>query len=95
MFDKFSFRFNPFRVVLLISMLVAPSQIAQAQQMAIAVKKGTFNYLRVAPNHRAQIIRKLRQGTEFEVIGETGNYFNLRLADGMTGWLHYSNVRFK
>ena len=67
---------------------------AAPARMAEAAHKGTFNYLRVGPDHRARIIEKMPQGTRFEVVGAQGDYFAVILADGTRGWTAGANVRF-
>ena len=67
---------------------------AQQGQMAVAAHKGTFNYLRVAPNNHAHIIEKMPQGTRLEVVGQQGDYYAVILADNTRGWTFKTNVRF-
>lgn len=79
--------------VLLALCIGAEAQIRAVQQ-AVAVKRGTFNWVRVAPEHHATVIEKVRQGTQFGVDGEDKAYYHVLLPDGVTGWLSKSNVRF-
>ena len=79
---------------LLLSLAGATASAQQAYS-AVAVKKGTFNWVRVAPEHHAHILEKVRQGTLFTVVGKSGAYYAVILPDGVHGWLHESNVRFQ
>lgn len=76
--------------------LVSAGTPASAQQarMAVAAHKGTFNYLRDAPDRSSHIIEKMRQGTRFEVVGLQRDYYAVILADGTRGWTYITNVRF-
>ena len=81
---------------LVISSLAAVCTSAAAQQvrMAEAAHRGTFNYLRAAPDEHSQIIEKMRHGTRFEVVGEQNGYYAVILEDGTQGWTAHQNVHF-
>jgi hypothetical protein len=68
--------------------------LAQQVRMAEAAHKGTFNYLRVAPDTHSHMIMKMRQGTRFEVTGKQGDFYSVILADGTRGWTFDTNVHF-
>ncbi len=68
--------------------------LAQQARMAVAAHKGTFNYLRTAPDNHSHILEKMRQGTQLEVVGMQGDYYAVVLADGTHGWTYRTNVRF-
>lgn len=72
---------------------VGPTR-AENAHMGVAVHKGTYNYLRVAPNRNCHIIMKMRQGTEFQVVGFQDGYYAVILQDGTRGWTAAVNVRF-
>ena len=74
--------------------LLCGGAFAQQAYRAAAVKKGTFNWVRIAADHHARVLEKVRQGTEFSVVGKSGAYYAVILPDGVHGWLHESNVRF-
>ena len=82
-------------VAIFLLLLSCCSAFAQQSYQAVAVKQGTFNWVRVAPDHRARILEKIRQGSEFTVVGKSGEYYAVVLPDGVHGWLHESNVRFE
>ncbi len=50
--------------------------------------------LRTRPSSRdGQRIRQMAEGTLFEVIGQQGVWYNVRLRDGTTGWAHSNWIR--
>ena len=67
---------------------------AQQARMAVAAHKGMFNYLRTGPSNHARILEKMPQGTQLEVVGQSGDYYAVILADGTRGWTYVTNVRF-
>ncbi len=68
--------------------------LAQQERTAVAAHKGTFNYLRDAPNRHSRIMEKMPQGTQMEVVGQSGDYYAVILVDGTRGWTYVTNVRF-
>lgn len=70
------------------------SVLAQQARMGVAAHRGTFNYLRDAPNRHSRIMEKMPQGTQMEVIGIQDDYYAVTLADGTHGWTYKTNVRF-
>ena len=72
----------------------ATGALAQQTRMGVAAHKGTFNYLRDAPNRHSRIMEKMPQGTQMGVVGQSGEYYAVILADGTRGWTYVGNVRF-
>jgi uncharacterized protein YgiM (DUF1202 family) len=49
--------------------------------------------IRAAPTIESEIIAVVKKGTKLEKLGESGNWFNVRLASGKVGYIHKSLIR--
>jgi uncharacterized protein YgiM (DUF1202 family) len=77
-----------------LSLVGSLSALAQQARMGVAAHKGTFNYLRTGPNTHTKILEKMPQGTQMEIVGQSGDYYAVVLADGTHGWTYITNIRF-
>ena len=74
----------------------APSEnlapAAQAAKTLIIVKPAS---IRSGPSTKSKILATLKKGTKVESLGKSGDWFNVKLSTGVTGWVFKSLVTEK
>jgi len=55
--------------------------------------EGEENVVRSGPGEGFAIVGVYRQGKEFPIIAKSGEWFDIRLSDNRTGWIHSSLVK--
>ena len=68
---------------------ILPSE-SKVSKILVVIK--TAN-IRSESNTKSKIIAILKKGTEVEYLGKSGNWFNVKLSTGVTGWVSNSLVR--
>jgi hypothetical protein len=68
--------------------------VAKENTQAILVVKSTAN-VRSEPNTKSKIITTLKPGTEIQNLGKSGDWFNIKLSTGLTGWISSNLVAVK
>ena len=68
--------------------------VAKKNMQAILVVKRTAN-VRSEPNTKSKIVNTLKPGTEVQNLGKSGDWFNIKLSTGLTGWIFNSLVAVK
>jgi uncharacterized protein YgiM (DUF1202 family) len=48
--------------------------------------------IRAEPNTKSKILITLKKGTKVEYLGKSGNWLNIKLSTGVTGWVFNSLV---
>jgi uncharacterized protein YgiM (DUF1202 family) len=48
--------------------------------------------IRSEPNTKSKILITLKKGTKVEYLGKSGNWLNIKLSTGVTGWVFNSLV---
>jgi hypothetical protein len=71
----------------------APSEnlpsASQASKSLVVIKPAS---IRSEPSTKSKIIITLKKGTKVEYVGKSGNWFNIKLSTGVTGWVFNSLV---
>jgi hypothetical protein len=57
---------------------------SQAGKSLVVIKTAS---IRSEPNTKSKIITTLKKGTKVEYVGKSGNWFNIKLSTGVTGWV--------
>ena len=65
------------------------SSPSQAATTLVVIKTAS---IRSEPKTKSKILIKLKQGTKVEYLGESGNWLNIKLSTGRTGWILKSLV---
>jgi hypothetical protein len=65
---------------------------AQAVKTLEIVKTAS---IRSGPNTKSKILATLKKGTKVEYLGKSGNWFNVKLSTGVTGWVFENLVTEK
>lgn len=68
---------------ILVGLLMAETLVVKVQNTAI----------RKSPKFYAAVVRTLKAGDQVEKIGSQNDWFQVRTADGLTGWIHSSAVQ--
>jgi hypothetical protein len=61
----------------------APSA-SQAAKTLVVIKPAN---IRSEPNTKSKILATLKKGTKVEYLGKSGNWLNIKLSTGVTGWV--------
>jgi hypothetical protein len=69
----------------------APATVTPPLQM-ISVVASVVN-IRSGPGMKNKVITKVKKGDELELLGETGSWLNVRLSNGVEGWIYKTLVR--
>jgi hypothetical protein len=67
----------------------SPSE-SQVSKSLIVIKTAS---IRAEPNTKSKIITNLKTGTKVEYLGKSGNWFNIKLSTGVTGWVFNNLVK--
>ena len=49
--------------------------------------------IRTGPGMKSKVVTTVRKGDELELLGEEGSWCNVRLSNGMEGWIYKKLVR--
>jgi uncharacterized protein YgiM (DUF1202 family) len=69
----------------------APATVTLAPPM-VSVVASVVN-IRSGPGMKNKVVTKAKKGDELELLGETGSWLNVRLSNGMEGWIYKALVR--
>ena len=72
----------------------APSEnlpsASQVGKSLVVIKTAS---IRSKPNTKSKILITLKKGTKVEYLSESGNWFNIKLSTGVTGWVFNNLVK--
>ena len=77
------------------TMQSTPAPIAQPQQTTTMYKvivKTKYTNIRTLPNNTGKAITTARKGETFPMLAEVGNYYNIEIPGGKSGFVHKSAV---
>ncbi len=69
----------------------APQPVTPPTQM-VSVTASAVN-IRSGPGMKNKVITTVREGDELELLGESGSWLNVKLSNGMEGWIYKKLVR--
>jgi uncharacterized protein YgiM (DUF1202 family) len=69
----------------------APEPVTPPAQM-VSVKASAVN-IRSGPGMKNKVITTVKEGDELELLGESGSWLNVKLSNGMEGWIYNKLVR--
>jgi uncharacterized protein YgiM (DUF1202 family) len=69
----------------------APATVTPPPQM-VSVVASVVN-IRSGPGMKNKVVTKVKKGDELELLGETGSWLNVKLSNGMEGWIYKKLVR--
>jgi hypothetical protein len=71
----------------------SPSDINPASRKPVYFAVLQTANIREEANTKSRVIATLKKGDQLEKIRESGNWYNVKLASGKTGWVHKSLVK--
>lgn len=69
----------------------APEPVTPPPRM-VSVTASAVN-IRSGPGMKNKVITKVKKGDELELLAESGSWLNVRLTNGMEGWIYKKLVR--
>ena len=69
----------------------APEPVTPPSQM-VSVTASAVN-IRSGPGMKNKVITTVKEGDELELLGESGSWLNVKLSNGMEGWIYKKLVR--
>jgi uncharacterized protein YgiM (DUF1202 family) len=69
----------------------APKPVTPPIQM-VSVTASAVN-IRSGPGMKNKVITTVKEGDELELLGESGSWLNVKLSNGMEGWIYQKLVR--
>jgi uncharacterized protein YgiM (DUF1202 family) len=69
----------------------APEPVTSPSQM-VSVTASAVN-IRSGPGMKNKVITTVTEGDELELLGESGSWLNVKLSNGMEGWIYKKLVR--
>jgi len=69
----------------------APEPVTPPSQM-VSVTASAVN-IRSGPGMKNKVITTVTEGDELELLGESGSWLNVKLSNGMEGWIYKKLVR--
>ena len=69
----------------------APQPVTPPTQM-VSVSASAVN-IRSGPGMKNKVITTVKEGDELELLGESGSWLNVKLSNGMEGWIYKKLVR--
>ncbi len=69
----------------------APATVTPPPQM-VSVVASVVN-IRSGPGMKNKVVTKVKKGDELELLGESGPWLNVKLSNGMEGWVYKALVR--
>ena len=92
--------------VVLAPAVVAPEPVAASQEVEpretaklalsesiVRIQVDSYLNVRAVPSTQGKIVGKLNNGDERPLLGEKPHWFQIELADGLTGWVHRKFAR--
>ena len=65
--------------------ITSPSQMVSVVASVVNIRSG--------PGMKNKVVTKVKKGDELELLGETGSWLNVRLSNGVEGWIYKTLVR--